>query len=686
MEVGGAGLQACLRKDLRLFLQDDRVTSGGKVGSILRMNEDRTCTIAFESCQQEGTLTPSASSGSAFTVSAGQRVRIQGLSSENGMKLNGKSGAVSAKSGSNERVVVQVDETGNMVSIHPQNLMALSPVGVEERVSTEHCEMLEPQGNFRKKRRTESSQEFLRWTGTCVVNANGQCRLQESRFMASAREGVHHVCQIVETGPLPSGVAVTGLEMSVEGMDQGWGNTGDSGVVLSVIRAETFQGQTLGQDEEPIAKVWYDRRRQKSRSHTTGLQQVVGALAPQPGDRLKASLHCPSYPGWHATAENIKVRLYFTSEQEVELPGTLPSDWQSNASEAFDVLWSGMVRDADIDVDISHLSLQGQAKQRVWSEPDFGTNPVQPVLPRLLEIRSGGLSKGAEDLLRKLDLNTMGAGAPNDPSLRRKHYDRMRWLVHRTLDAVEKHSNELLELVCVHYAEASSECVYRWDREIANMHDMVTGDFVGNDSKTPEEEVLRILCARRRQIAENVLHKTKGRIRNDELHFETFFYGAIHFGLPEQIDAARDPNRLNYRALNLVRMEDVQAELISAYTPSKIRQIIRNDILESKLPRSQDVRDKITAWMKEHIPAGFPTSASAAERQEEWLFNWCHDDNFRMTDQAINFMLCGMHIFRADRVVCWSENLVEHQCEHVSAPSVPIERTESTERATCSLQ
>jgi len=136
------------------------------------------------------------------------------------------------------------------------------------------------------------------------------------------------------------------------------------------------------------------------------------------------------------------------------------------------------------------------------------------------------------------------------------------------------------------------------------------------------------------------------------MHFENYFYGSIHFGLPEQVEAARDPNRLNYGSLNMMRPEEVRRQLAETYTPANIRSYVQEGVLDSKAEGAQAMREKLLDWLRAHVPPGFRPEDPQAERQEAWLFEQCHGEDFKLRDQALNFILCSMHILRPEGIVC----------------------------------
>ncbi|CAE8593721.1 unnamed protein product [Polarella glacialis] len=456
-------------------------------------------------------------------------------------------------------------------------------------------------------------------------------------------------------------------------MDQGWGGTGDSGVMLYMLRGEEAAG---GQQliEDPVIGVTFDRRRSSSTSHKVTVDGINAAMAPQAGDRFRVFLQCPSYPAWFAHCEEIRLLAECTFEEREEITESLPENWRARSDAAFFRMWAGMgdgedsSSDAYLRLDLSHLSLSGQRQQLVFSSSSASNSPsggpssgdtrsldsrLQALLAQV-GIGKGGdkvpaaTVEGAGRLLGKLEADTPAAGAPPSPEARSARYQPMRQLVLRTLAALGSGKACLAAVVLQHYADCADDCIYRWEREIHNMHDLVTGDSTGTDAQHIEDVVLRLLHSRRRQLAEGLLHRTKGRLTNMDMHFESFFYASIHFGLTEQDDARRDPNRLNYLQLNLLQPGDLQQELMAAYTPALIRQVLRQEIFDSKQEGSQLLREKLMDWLRAHVPLGFRAGNPDEQRLEAWLFSYCHDDAFRVRDEALNYMLCNMHLLSAD--------------------------------------
>jgi hypothetical protein len=64
----------------------------------------------------------------------------------------------------------------------------------------------------------------------------------------------------------------------------------------------------------------------------------------------------------------------------------------------------------------------------------------------------------------------------------------------------------------------------------------------------------------------------------------------------------------------------------------------------------QAMREKIVDWLRANVPRGFEPKLPQTERQEKWLYSYCHDEDYRLTDAALNYMLVVMHIVSVDPV------------------------------------
>jgi len=212
-------------------------------------------------------------------------------------------------------------------------------------------------------------------------------------------------------------------------------------------------------------------------------------------------------------------------------------------------------------------------------------------------------------------------------------------------------SEGLLPVVCMHWAEAQEHCAYRWEREMEMMLDLTSGRARSSGAAAHlEDQLLRVLLDERRQLAEQALHTAKGNTQTDDMHFESYFYSEVDFGLPEQAHARRDPNRLTYAQHGLTDFDParVTASLHDRYTPRAICDIVRRKVLDSTEAAATEMREKLIDWLGAHIPAGMLPRSPMAERRSTWLHTYCHDAEYRMTEPALLLALCGMRVLRVE--------------------------------------
>jgi len=345
-------------------------------------------------------------------------------------------------------------------------------------------------------------------------------------------------------------------------------------------------------------------------------------------------------------------------------------------------------------LDMSHLSLAGQRLQHVWkplgSDANCGASLRPELLPRLKSLLASTklvpaprVKDAAEKLLAKLQRNETAVGAPAQAQERSARYAELASVVHRTFDALEgENKGELLAAVLQQYADCVEDCIYRWEREIHNMHDLVTGETSGEGALDAEDEVLRVLYRKRRQMAESVLHHSKGANETADMHFESHFYASLHFGLAEQLTARRDPHRLTYLQLeSRVRPDALQAKLFKDYVPARLRQTIREEVFESQSSGTQALREKITNWFSANIPVGFRANDTVEQRREAFLYQFCYDEEYRITDEALNYMLCCMHILTARSLILQASGQSLSEPEQYPPASFGRFSSESSERS-----
>ena len=214
------------------------------------------------------------------------------------------------------------------------------------------------------------------------------------------------------------------------------------------------------------------------------------------------------------------------------------------------------------------------------------------------------------------------------------------------------------------------------------MRDLATGQARSADGEAAEDAILRLLLERRRRLAESELHAANRRAaaslarpprvasphadppcelpradsalaprtsHSDDMHFESHFYSSVAFGLPEQTVALRDPNRLAYSEHGLTaafRAADVEARLHARYGPAEVRAEVRARLSEPTAA-AQLRREELVNWLAAHVPEGFMPSLDTAARRDEWLHGYCHDvETYALTDAALSFALCGMHVLQ----------------------------------------
>eukprot|EP00439_Symbiodinium_sp_Y106_P020492 s5208_g2.t1 len=254
------------------------------------------------------------------------------------------------------------------------------------------------------------------------------------------------------------------------------------------------------------------------------------------------------------------------------------------------------------------LKVRGLGKAGITSEDQRGPELLMERVDRIARPSTlpRKVLEGARRLLQKLAQNDSVMGASRASQERSKKYRELACLIHQTLDHLETDQPQVLEAVLRQYAECVDDCIYRWEREIHNMHDMVTGEATCDDALDAEDAILRVLYNERRQMAEGVLHSTKGALQSAaDMHFESHFYASVHFGLAEQLtarqDLFKDPHRLTYLTMD----SGLRADQLKA----KIREVLRREVLESKAKGSQALREKLLDWLKVQVaitPFPFP--------------------------------------------------------------------------------
>eukprot|EP00929_Paragymnodinium_shiwhaense_P076440 TRINITY_DN39302_c0_g1_i1.p1 TRINITY_DN39302_c0_g1~~TRINITY_DN39302_c0_g1_i1.p1 ORF type:complete len:533 (+),score=116.21 TRINITY_DN39302_c0_g1_i1:113-1711(+) len=409
--------------------------------------------------------------------------------------------------------------------------------------------------------------QAVQWEGQAVVHANGKAVNGNRQQRADWQEGVHHMMVVASSQPMPEDLRVVGLSFSVEGMDQGWGNTGDAGVNVCV------RSSNPDLDRVAIAGVVFDRRRSPARHHSVNIPLPPHA-APAAGDRLEVVLKSPNYPGWRGEITEASLKLRYEREETItSLEEPLPevvaalggelaikalalceeefqappeakrpkldayaadgSALQAAAAASFKLLWERLSDDSLLSLDMSHMSMSGMERHGALLDPKKAKASIAKLpqaVPRVHAlIRKTGrpteLGKAMRLVERLEQLDPVG-GAPPQQEARELRYRQILASISETLDALEaaietkSPKAELVEAVLDAYADAEPHCLYRWERDVQMSHDLVCDEKTGMDAQGLEDIILARLHARRRRLVEAMLHKTKGSEATSDMHFE----------------------------------------------------------------------------------------------------------------------------------------------------------------------
>ena len=342
-------------------------------------------------------------------------------------------------------------------------------------------------------------------------------------------------------------------------------------------------------------------------------------------------------------------------------------NWAAAATSTFDRMWSILSADDDshLSVDRSHVALEGQRAQYVFEDYSAAFAPPSDVdaamvalareLPALLqqlitavkakvEIASE-VSTELEQQVKEL----FGKVTATADSKQRSRCCVLCGVLCRTMRAMIDDEVKLTMAppAMQQWAEANKHCLSRWESEIFSMHDWVCGQRVCMQSRHAEDVVLKILHDHRAQLAEGMLHSLKSTLSvADEVHFENYFYSALRLGVQVQTRGEADPSRMNYMQMQTFDIEAARAAFDRMYTPSCIRSVLRTSIFEAS--SGAEIREKVYDWLRRSIPVGFCDDLDSEERQAKWLHEMCHDSDYRVTDAALSFMLCRMHVLAFD--------------------------------------
>jgi hypothetical protein len=347
-----------------------------------------------------------------------------------------------------------------------------------------------------------------------------------------------------------------------------------------------------------------------------------------------------------------------------------PHAWSSAASSAFQSMWRVLssADDSRLALDRSHLSLSGQLAQHVFQDYSAAFSPPADVdaamaaashaLPAALHCLMTAVNADpniatdvSADLLQQVQRLLQNILRVSDVKVRGRCCVLAEVLC-RSMRAMVDDKDKLIKAPAVmrHWAEASQHCISRWEGEIFTMHDWILGHQMCLQSRLAEDIVLRILHDLRAQLAEAMLHSLKATLPvADEIHFENYFYSALRLGVQTQARSEIDPSRLNYMQLQTFNVASSIDSFFQSYSPSRIRAELRAKIFEA--PDGAEIREKMYDWMRANIPIGFCDDLATDERQSKWMHELCHDADYRITDAALSYLLCRMHVFVFDAAV-----------------------------------
>ena len=261
-----------------------------------------------------------------------------------------------------DRVTTGTGAEGTLQSVDGRMATVHTETATESSLLRD-CGMVLPTGRQPAPTRRERGLVALgKWPARCTVDASGQWAVQGGRrgHGGLERDGVHWILQVGISSPVPERAHAFEIALELEGMDQGWGNSGDSGVLLAIRRA----GMTFS--SEPVLRLVYDWQRQRSRAHKATVS-LGATMQLKAGDRIEVLLQCPNYPGWSAHCEKVNLTLHvetIAAPPPKPEPEPLPSGWrEEGAVAAFTRLWRELQDERFLEIDLSHLSLVALQQQ-----------------------------------------------------------------------------------------------------------------------------------------------------------------------------------------------------------------------------------------------------------------------------------------------------------------------------------
>jgi hypothetical protein len=545
-----------------------------------------------------------------------------------------------------------------------------------QRVLARDVRLLTPCGRSSEAVVTRRAAQVLSRAHRCSVDASGKCAISDRTSVQRAKWQQYHLLQYGCSDALGADKTPVSLVVEAEGADQGWGNTGDSGLYILAHQQPQPGDQLLLPNTHVqfdadcvIGRIVYDRNQKSYPRHRLVID--LSSTLPESasgGCFFSVWLSCPNYPGWSASCTSLRLRLEYVSTifraiSSLDAPG----NWAAAASDTFDRMWSILSAedDAHLSVDRSHVALEGQRAQHVFEDYSAAFTPPSDV--------DGAMTAAAEALPALLQqvLAAAKANAEIEREVSAELEQDVKQLFHKLLKTTDSKQRSrccvLSDVLCRtmramlddeaklilappvmrQWAEANKHCLSRWESEIFSMHDWICGQRACIQSRDAEDVVLKVLHDYRAQQAEGILHSLKASLSvADEVHFENYFYSALRLGVQAQTRGEADPSRMNYMQLQTFDISAARAEFARMYSPSRIREVLRAEIFEAS--GGAETREKVYDWLRANVPPGFCDNLGTEERQAKWMHDVCHDDDYRVTDPALSFMLCRMHVLAFD--------------------------------------
>jgi len=556
---------------------------------------------------------------------------------------------------------VETDRGSGVVeAIHEDRTITVRLVGSTHRCLQRDCHTLTAARVVAPRVEVQSRRisNVIDWSGSVRVRHNGPL---ESK-VSGAR---------IELSSAASCIEIIRGTLHVDGQDQGWGNTGSAGLHLRL----KYMHPDNTFDEFTVAKITYDHNRNRAGKHRLDFNVGLGLKSKAPIE-LQAIVQTPPWGGWSATATKVQLDIEVAETCMVTDSEEAWHALRATERDAVSLLWrrcgtsvlqgqeGAEVKDTPLglehqrlhlswpghlEVDLSHLSNSGLERQGIVGKTAVVSLSEQnierkDVVGRLVadlghrhELSTDQQQRIAKmaGILEKADKVSNGPGEVHD---RRAACDELLAMISCILGEL-KNRSAMAEFVAASFAEAVQHCWTAWEESVHIAYHVVCPDAASPSNVMTldvEDWLLGELLTMRRDLAYRALAEAKAIAGETDVHFKNFFFSSIHFGLPLlQHVAARDPSRLNYTMLNLVNMDDVRANLWSRYTPQVIVAHLRG-----LLDASAYWRGRVVDWLRAHCLPGLHT--------EQWVYEWCHDENYCLRDEALVYMLAYMRVFRGD--------------------------------------